>query len=503
MGCPLLMFRPLASMVLGLLAFLAFFAYLFFNLVDGHVLSTDFYAEALSENEVYARLYDEVLVDPALEDEAKELLGSLEVPQEEMALVAKRIMPPEYLQLEAERMLGGLIDYLNKDTDDLELYVDLASPLENASSELVEYAEGYIDRIEIVEAGSGEVVSPGLVIPQEDDAEGDEASGGLIISEDDVGELAEQAFAQLEDLDVIRVEEIELETEEEWTAYWEEAVRELQGGELPSQVPSLAGVPVRTRVASYYAALDELRETESVPREIVEALEEPETDLAIRTALSDVEQDPIKEVLKAATGGVIPSLVDDTLDDVRRKLVTPDGVVCKGLPEGADLSRCSRYDVLALLDEDIEGSQEVNDVRDSIQIFGSLGSWLPRVVIIGACILIVVVNLPRVVSALRWLGLVLGLTGAFFLLAGILVGGTIPDRLESVVQDIIEENDAPASVAMLASDVASSMAEVLSLSLTSPSMIMAVVGGLLFGASLFIRRVPGVRNLPFVSSVVR
>ena len=491
MGCPLLMFRPLASLVLGAIAFLAFFAYLFFNLVDGHILSSEFYAEALVENDAYVRLYDEVLVDPALQDEAKELLGSLEVPQEEMALVAKRIMPPEYLQGETERTLNGLIDYLNKDTDGLELYIDLAKPLENASKELVEYAERRIDRIEIVEAGSVEEMSP-----EEDESEGDE------VSEADVSELAEQVIAQLEDSDVIRVEEIELETEEEWTAYWEETVRELQGGELPSRAPSLVGVPVRTRVDSYYAALDELRETESVPREIVEALEEPETDLAIRTALSDVEQDPIKEVLKAATGGVIPSLVDDTLDDVRRKLVTPDGVVCKGLPEGADLSRCSRYDVLALLDEDIEGSRQVNDVRDSIQIFGSLGSWLPRAVLIGACILIVVVNLPRVVSALRWLGLVLGLTGAFFLITGILVGGTIPDRLDSVVQDIIEDNDAPASVAMLASDVASSMAEVLSLSLTSPSMIMAVVGGLLFGASLFIRRVPGVRSLPFVSSLV-
>ena len=149
MGCPLLMFRPLASMVLGLVAFLAFFAYLFFNLVDGHVLSTDFYAEALSENEVYARLYDEVLVDPALEDEAKELLGNVDVPQEDVAAVAKRIMPPAYLQQETERTLDGLIDYLKRDTDDLDLYIELAEPLENASKELVVYAERRIDEIEV------------------------------------------------------------------------------------------------------------------------------------------------------------------------------------------------------------------------------------------------------------------------------------------------------------------------------------------------------------------
>ena len=106
------------------------FTYLLFNMIDSHVLSSDYYAQALSENNVYSRLYDEVLVDPALEAEAKELLGNVEVPQEDVVAVARNIMPPLYLQGETERGLDNLIDYLKKDTDDLELYIDLSSPLE-------------------------------------------------------------------------------------------------------------------------------------------------------------------------------------------------------------------------------------------------------------------------------------------------------------------------------------------------------------------------------------
>ena len=137
------MFRPLASLaILGAVFFLAFFAYLLFNLVDGHFLSADFYSEALAEQNVYARLYDEVLVDPALEDESKELLGNLDVPQNEMAGLARNIMPPEYLQGETERTLHNLIGYLKKDVDELELYINLGGPLDNASVGVGEVRRG-------------------------------------------------------------------------------------------------------------------------------------------------------------------------------------------------------------------------------------------------------------------------------------------------------------------------------------------------------------------------
>ena len=499
MGCPLLMFRPLASMVLGAVAFLAFFLYLLFNVGDRHFLSADFYAEALAEQDVYTRVYDEVLVDPELEDTTRELLGNVDVPQDEVADLAKRIMPPEYLQRETERNLDGLIDYLKKDADELDLYIDLAGPLENASAELVKYAEDRISRIEVVEAGGAERAAP----------EAGEAEQGAAVGEADevdVGEAAELAMEALESGEPIRLEQVALETDEEWTRYWEDTVHQLQSGELPSRVPKLAGVDIETRLDSYDDALEELRETDDVPGDVLDALEAPETDARIREALRRdapdlaAEEEIIQEVLTAATGGVLPTLVDDTLDDVRRELETPDGVVCEELPEGADLSECSRYDLLGLVDEDIDESEGLEEARDGIQIGGSLGAWLPVLVLVVACALVVVVNLPRIVSVLRWLGIILGVTGLFFLIAGMLVGGTLPDRLGSGLQDALVEADAPESLAEIASDVTGHMADVLSLSLTAPSLIMLVVGVVLFGVSLFIRRVPIVRRIPFIST---
>ncbi len=518
MGCPLLFFRPLLSLVFGLIAFLAFFAYLLFNLVDGHVLSADFYAEALAENEVYVRLYDEVLVDPVLEDETKELLGNIDVPPEDVADVAKRIMPPAYLQDETERTLDGLIDYLKKDTDDLELYIDLAEPLENAARELVVYAEHRIDEIEVEtvtrtdNAPSADSMDSTADTDLPDDPSGsrpDDEAGSL--PDDPSGSLPDASELQrvierIEEGGTIQVEQIELETEEDWAKYWEDTLRELEQGQLPSQVPSLANVDVKERLEGYDLALEKLRGTADVPQEVLDALEDPETDGAIREVLASEdpveEREAIKQALKVASAGVLPPLIDNALDDVRRKLATPEGIACEDLPEGADLSRCTRYDVLAWVDEDIEGTQNINEARDSIQLLGLLGSWLPRVVLIGACILLVMVNLPRLVTSLRWLGLVLGLTGAFFFIIGVLVRGSIPDRLGSEVQKMIEKNDGPASVAALSSDVTSSMADILSLSVTSPSMTMMVVGAVLFTASLLIRRIPVVRSLPFVSSLL-
>ena len=496
MGLPIPMFRPLASLVLGAVFFLAFFAYLLFNLVDGHFLSADFYSQALAEQNVYARLYDEVLVDPALEDESMELLGNVDVPQNEMAGLARNIMPPDYLQGETERTLHNLIGYLKKDLDGLELYIDLSGPLDNASGELVQYAEDRIDRIEVVQTDAGAGDS-GQSSPTVSDADATDI---------DVGETSQQALDALQGGDPIRLEQVRLETDEEWTAYWETTVRDLQVGELPSRVPSLSNVDVETRLESYDAALEELRQTDDVPPEVLDALESPETDANIREALQRdapdlaAEEEIIQDVLKAATSGVIPSLVDDTLDDVRRKLTTPGGMACEHLPQEADLSQCTQYDLLSLVDEDIDEEEGLSEVRDGIQLYGTLGRWLPWVGMLAACALIALVNLPRLVSILRWLGLILAFTGLFFLIAGMLVGGTIPDRLDSPLQEALADADAPESMQEIASDVTHHMADTLSLALTSPSLTMLIVGAILLVTSLFIRRIPLLRNLPFIST---
>ena len=100
-----------------------------------------------------------------------------------------------------------------------------------------------------------------------------------------MGELTDRALEALKDGEPIRLEQVELETEEEWTRYWKDTVNELQAGELPSSVPRLAGVDTETRLESYDTALEELRRTDDVPAEVLDALEAPGTDTKIREAL--------------------------------------------------------------------------------------------------------------------------------------------------------------------------------------------------------------------------
>ena len=498
MGLLMLPFvRPIISMALGAVVLVAFFFYLVFNAVNGHILSADFYGNALSEERVYDRLYDEVLVDPELEDTSRELLGNLDVPQHEMAGLARRIMPPAYLQAETERTLDGLIGYLKKDVDELELYVELAGPLDSASRELVAYAENRIDRIEVVDVEQG----------RQDVSQGDGSDGaGVAGGDGDTEELTRRAVEALEDVDGIRLEQIELETEEEWTDYWERTVRDLEAGQLPSEVPSLAGVSVETRLASYEDALEELRREGDVPTEVLDALEAPDTDRAIREALSN--EDPfagdeiIKEALKAATAGALPPLVEDTLDEVRRELVTPDGTVCANLPEGRDLSRCTRFDVVALAMEDEADIESIDEARDYIRLFTLVGQWGPLVVLVGACLLIVFVNFPRLASMLRWVGIALFIAGLLAFLAGMLAGGTLSSRVDSAVQDALADSDAPPSLTPIVSDVTTNMADVVASSVTSPSLILLMAGLALIAGSLLVRRTPVVNKVPFLSGMV-
>ncbi len=455
------MFRPFLSLVLGAVAFLAFFFYLLSSLVDGHLLSPDFYAQALAEQDAYSRLYDEVLVDPELEDPIQQALGDVDVPQEDVADVARRIMPPAYLQAEVERSLETLVGYLKRDTDELELYIELAAPLDRAAGELVAYAEARIDQIALEEVEEG------------------------ILQPDD--------------------KTVELQTEAEWADYWESTLRDLETGRLPDALPSLAGVPVETRLDAYDRALAELQRADNVPKEVLEALRAPETDAAIRQALSREdtleEQDAIRDALKAASGGVLPSLVDDSLDDLRRKLLTADGTSCEDLPPDADLSRCTRYDLLGLVDADIETSEVINNARDGLRLAGVFGSWLPMAVLVGACVLIVAVNMPSLASILRWLGIVLGSTGLLCLVAGIVAGQSISNRLDSALQHALEDADAPPSLGIIASDVTSHMADVISTALTSPSLTLMLVGLAMLAASMLIRKLPIVRRIPFISAL--
>ena len=105
-----------------------FFGFLFLllanNLTD-KLLSADFYSNIISGQDTYDRIYDEVLLDEELARTTQDLLGNVQVPQEEIVSLLREIMPRDYLQSQVEGSIQRTVDYFKKDLERLELYVEL------------------------------------------------------------------------------------------------------------------------------------------------------------------------------------------------------------------------------------------------------------------------------------------------------------------------------------------------------------------------------------------
>ena len=233
LGCLFGLFRPLATAVLGLVLFFAFLGFLLANNVRGNFLSTEFYTSNLSENNVYERIYDEVLFDSEFEDTTSDLLGDIDVPTEDIAEVAREIIPPEYLQEQVEAGVAGALDYLNKDTESPQVFIDLGPPLERVKPALFRYIDRRIDALEDVPITTIDELESELEdlffsleagtipnrVPSIEDPEGV------------VERYVKQSIAGLEEMPVNNLDDFKLELERVYLS--------LANGEVPTRVPSI------------------------------------------------------------------------------------------------------------------------------------------------------------------------------------------------------------------------------------------------------------------------
>ena len=123
LGCLLGIIRPIFTLIFAIVLFLGCLGFVLVNSVRDNFLNSDFYVDNLAENDVYNRIYSEVLLDPEFEDTTQDLMGDVQVPQEDIVGLAKEIIPPDYLQDQVEGAVIGTIDYLNKDTDDPQVLI--------------------------------------------------------------------------------------------------------------------------------------------------------------------------------------------------------------------------------------------------------------------------------------------------------------------------------------------------------------------------------------------
>ena len=265
MGCLISIARSLISLVLGVAIFVAFLLFLLASNFSDKLLNAEFYTETLAEEDTYTRIYDEVLVDEQLRETTEDLLGDIKVvSQQDIVQLLRRVLPPEYVQSQVEGTIQDAIDYLNEDTDTLELFIELSPPLGNAKGVLFAYIDGRIDELEMEDLGAPEC-TPGRIT-----------------------ELADR-----------------------FKTRW----KELGEGEVPRSVPSLESLTRECRTAIFNLAYPSLLQDGSLDSRTRQGLIESRPNIEREFIAGNT-----RGVLKQAVRPLATPLIDDAIDKLRERL---------------------------------------------------------------------------------------------------------------------------------------------------------------------------------------
>ena len=146
--------RPVLTFILGLVVVVAVGILTVDWLVSGKLLNADFYADIISQQDTYNRIYDEVLLEDDVRRASGELFPTGLVSHEDIVGILRDIAPPEYLREQVEGVIDAIIGYLRdsgnsetEDAEELRIYVDLGPPLERVEPVAVGYIQERIDRI--------------------------------------------------------------------------------------------------------------------------------------------------------------------------------------------------------------------------------------------------------------------------------------------------------------------------------------------------------------------
>lgn len=121
--------KTIGSIALALLIVVGFVGFVATNAVGSHVQTEGYYKDALANNRVFDRMYDELLVDPKFAPQVDELLGGVNVKRTELVATMKQLVTPERLQEIADELIKHLVSHFGVG-DKLELTFDITPIVE-------------------------------------------------------------------------------------------------------------------------------------------------------------------------------------------------------------------------------------------------------------------------------------------------------------------------------------------------------------------------------------
>ena len=266
MGCLTSLLRAGAGIVLGVVIFVGFLFVLISNNFSDKLLSADFYVSTIAAEDTYDRIYNEVLVDDELKDRTQELLGDIKIVEhQEIVDLLEEIMPPAYIKGQVEASIDRIIDYINEDVDRLEVYVELAEPLENVKTVMFAYMDAKIDGLRVEET---------------------QGFGGCTPSS--LGGLAER---------------------------YVDTSGGLSEGVVPESIPSIKEISAPCRIILFELVFGSLVDDSGLSDDAKQSLNDGKGELRLPFAMGDT-----LEVLKVSTRLLAGPLMDDAIESVRADL---------------------------------------------------------------------------------------------------------------------------------------------------------------------------------------
>ena len=261
--------RAVAGLVLGMVIFAGLLYSLVLVNFTQRLEDPEVYKSAIDDNDAYNRIYDEVLVDDALEDQTGDLLGGVEVAvHEEVVEVLRDVMPPSYLREQTENNIDRFTGFLVGDYEELNFYVELEEPLERVEPAVLDWVYGVIDDLEIPDPGP---------------------SGCSQLSMVRMASGVAGPFAELSD------------------------------GEVPESAPSLAILTGECRDAQYDEWYDRVLDDPAMNSEAARILEEEKDNLRQPFIEGDT-----REFLKRAATPLVTPVIEDAVREIRRDLKRGD-----------------------------------------------------------------------------------------------------------------------------------------------------------------------------------
>ncbi len=288
--------RIFGGLVLGLLVFAGLLYLLVVVNIVQRLEDPDLYRAAFTETDAYNRIYDEVLVDTAVQDETLDLLGGVGLETQEAVEVLRDVMPPAYLQEQTEANIDRFTGFLSHDLEKLDLYLELRGPLDRVEAVVLDKTEQVITEVQIEEPRT---------------ATTDCTADSLQSLADD---LADE-FAGL------------------------------SAGQLPESIPSLETLDEDCRRQEFDSWIDQVAGNPQLDSGTARIVEDQRDDLRE----SFIEGDT-RAFLEKAVAPLVSPVIDDSLEEIRQDLQTNDRLdLLEKLSESSDdLSR-----------EDIDESAEL------------------------------------------------------------------------------------------------------------------------------------------------